>query len=210
MWRLNTELSALGERHQLDWLIYNPIQMHLYHLHAQNAAPAALSAMTEVLPEPQRYVDVGAGSGAFAAEARRRGKSVQACERSRVGQIYARLQGVESVPFDLEKEPPARLDGPFDLAFCFEVAEHLPPALSERLVPFICGLAPIAVFSAAQPGQGGLAHINERPPDYWRSQFAAQGWQYEDSLTEAFRASARRQPDAPDWLLLNVLVFSEA
>ena len=74
----------------------------------------------------QTVIDVGAGSGATAAQAARTGKRVQACEKSRAGRLFARMQGVHSVPFDLRDDPPAQVDGPVDLAYCFEVAEHLP------------------------------------------------------------------------------------
>ena len=108
MWRLNTELSRLGERHQRDWLIYNPIQMYAYHRLAQRAAGPAIAAIDDVFPDVQTVIDVGAGSGATAAQAARTGKRVQACEKSRAGRLIARMQGVRSVPFDLRKEQPAR------------------------------------------------------------------------------------------------------
>lgn len=63
------------------------------------------------------------------------------------------------------------LDGPlslpsrFDLAICLEVAEHLPP---ERVMSFIgelCAAAPVVLFSAAIPHQGGVNHVNKQWPD---------------------------------------------
>ncbi len=207
MWRLNTELSRLGERHQRDWLIYNPIQMYAYHRLARRAAGPAIAAIDDVFPDVQTVIDVGAGSGATAAQAART-KRVQACEKSLAGRLFARMQGVQSVPFDLRDDPPAQVDGPVDLAYCFEVAEHLPAELGDRLVDFIVGLAPIVVFSAAQPGQGGLAHINEQPLSYWRDRFRSAGYGFDQELTEEYRASVQLHGANEVWLLSNVSVFT--
>ncbi len=207
MWRVNTELSRLGERYQQDWLIYNPIQMYAYHRLARRAAGPAIAAIDDVFPDVQTVIDVGAGSGATAAQAARTGKRVQACEKSRAGRLIARMQGVHSVPFDLRRERPARVKGSADLAYCFEVAEHLPNDLGDRLVPFVAGLAPIIVFSAAQPGQGGLAHINEQPLTYWRDRFAESRCEFDSGLTEQYRASVKNHGADEIWLLSNVSVF---
>lgn len=52
-----------------------------------------------------------------------------------------------------------RLDvGRFDLAVCLEVAEHLPPSRAGSFVADLCAAAPVVVFSAAIPGQGGTGH----------------------------------------------------
>lgn len=210
MWRLNTELSRLGERHQQDWLIYNPIQMYAYHRLARRAAGPAIAAIDDVFPDAQVLLDVGAGTGATAAQAARIGKRVKACEKSPAGRLLARMQGVRSVPFDLRSDRPARVDSPADLAYCFEVAEHLPNDLGDRLVAFVAGLAPIIVFSAAQPGQGGLAHINEQPLAYWRDRFRESGCEFDPALTEQYRASVKDHGADEIWLLSNVSVFTRS
>src|SRR5919201_1645348 len=92
VWRLNTALASRGERHGVDWLTYNPLQMRAYHVLARSAAHHTMLALHEIFPAAQRYVDVGAGTGAFAAEAKRQGRIVFACERSRVGRLWARSQ----------------------------------------------------------------------------------------------------------------------
>ena len=151
------------------------------------------AAIDDVFSDVRTVIDVGAGSGATAAQAARTGKRVQACEKSRVGRLIGRMQGVRGVPFDLRKEKPAEIDGPADLAYCFEVAEHLPQELGDRLVTFVAGLAPIIVFSAAQPGQGGLAHINEQPLTYWRDRFCESGCEFDPGLDRAV-PSEREEP----------------
>jgi hypothetical protein len=188
-------------------LIYNPLTF-VFFLGASLAnAPGVMGAIRNLAPEARRYVDVGAGSGGFAATARRRGIDVEACEHSRLGRFFIRLLRVPVSSFDLARSPPASLGRGFDLAYCFEVAEHLPAPLGDRLVRFLADLAPLVVFTAAQPGQGGTGHINEQPPAYWIERFEAAGLRYEDGLTQELRAAFRRAEVAP-WFPKNVLVLS--
>lgn len=78
-------------------------------------------------------------------------------------------------------EPPA-VGRTFDLAMSLEVAEHLPPASSERFADFLASLAPVLLFSAAIPGQPGTAHINPRWHRYWHEAFARRGFEAFDPL----------------------------
>jgi SAM-dependent methyltransferase len=65
---------------------------------------------------------------------------------------------------------------PFDLACCLEVAEHVPAVHERRLIRWLTGNAPVVLFSAALPGQGGDGHVNERPLEHWAALFGAEGW----------------------------------
>jgi hypothetical protein len=207
---VNYRVGRFGERRGLDWLTYNPLQLHEYHRLAVADAPAVIGAMFEVFPYAKRFADVGAGSGAFAAEVIRRGRSAAACEHARSGRLYARMQHVSSRSFDLRKDPPARLDGPFDLAYSFEVAEHCPPQLGDRLVEFLALTAPLVVFTAARPGQGGLGHVNEQEPPYWIERFATNGMGCRADLVEQLRAAMGRGPhgDPSPWFSENLTVFA--
>jgi SAM-dependent methyltransferase len=203
-----TRASRLGERRGWDWLVYNPLTMWSYHRLARADAGPVVAAMRDVFPAARELVDVGAGSGAYAAAAARRGASVVALERSRAGRAMATLQRVPTAPFDLrDGAPPSRRA---DLAYCFEVAEHLPPELGDRLVAFLAAAAPLVVFTAAHPGQGGYGHVNEQPPSYWSERFRAAGMDESRddaaALRRAFRANGVHAP----WFEQNVLVFRVA
>jgi hypothetical protein len=202
-----TRASRLGQRRGWDWLVYNPLTMWSYHRLARADAGPVMAAMREVYPAARELPDVGAGSGAYAAAAARGGAGVVALERSRAGRAMATLQRVRSTPFDLrDGAPPSRRA---DLAYCFEVAEHLPAELGDRLVAFLAA-APLVVFTAAQPGQGGYGHVNEQPPSYWTERFRAAGMDESPdeaaALRRAFRANGVRAP----WFEQNVLVFRAA
>jgi hypothetical protein len=78
-------------------------------------------------------------------------------------------------PCDLEAEDLRRVvgdDGPFDLAICMEVAEHLSARRAPAFVTELCSLSDFVLFSAAIPGQGGTNHVNEQWPEYWAAMFA--------------------------------------
>jgi SAM-dependent methyltransferase len=200
-------LSMLGEKLNIHWLIYNPIHFMHFHEHAVENAPGVIRAFALVFPDAQRYIDVGAGTGAYAAEAQRAGRKVVACEHSAKGRKVAARQGVDSRPFDLMNDPPAQLEGSFDLAYCFEVAEHLPPDLGERLVRYLASLAPLVVFTAAQPGQGGTGHINEQPKSYWIERFEKAAMRHNPDLSQRMASAFKSNDVKAPWLIENVSVF---
>jgi SAM-dependent methyltransferase len=204
------KLSSLGERMGVGWLTYNPLQMLIYHRYALREAPGVIRAFEEVFPEAQRYVDVGCGSGAYAAEAIRRGHPPVGLERSAAGRLLAKRQGVDSRRFDLREAPPRLDDAPFELAYSFEVAEHLPAELGQPLVDVLCGLAPTVVFSAASPGQGGVGHINEQPLSYWHSRFATRDFHHDPSTSQAIRDGFTHNGVWAPWLKRNTAVYRQA
>src|SRR5262249_658797 len=71
---------------------------------------------------------------------------------------------------------PGELERRFDLACSREVAEHLPASSASAFVDALVGAAPVILFSAAVPHQGGTDHVNERWQSYWRQMFEARGY----------------------------------
>ncbi len=92
----------------------------------------------------------------------------------------------------------------FDMAMSLEVGEHLPPAAARRFVDQLTSLAPVVVFSAAIPGQGGQCHVNEQWPSYWIDLFSQAGFQVFDIL----RPHIWRDEQIPYWYRQNILVFA--
>ena len=92
--------------------------------------------------------------------------------------------------------------GRHDLALCLEVGEHLPAAAADGLISSLCQAAPVVVWSAAIPGQGGAGHINEQWPDYWVDKFAANGF----TVSGALRWLIWDDPGIENWYRQNLLV----
>jgi SAM-dependent methyltransferase len=203
-------LRRAGDRYGVEWLVYNPLTLVYYQRQAARNAPGVMRVLERLFPQAHSYVDVGAGTGAFAAEAQRRGRRVQACEYLRAARWMARRQGVDCRSLDLDADPPARLDGPFDLAYCFEVAEHVPAPLGDRLVVALADLAPLVVFTAAPPGQmesGGGGHVNEQPKEYWIERFARHAMDYDAELSDRVARAFDEEQVPAFWLSQNVMVF---
>jgi SAM-dependent methyltransferase len=200
-------LSKLGEKLGITALTYNPFLFRHFHEIAVASAPGTMSALAKTFPDAQRYADVGCGSGAYAAEAQRQGRQVIACEHHAPGRRLAIKQGVHCRAFDLNADVPAELGVPFDLVYCFEVAEHLPPNLGDRLIDFLANQGPLVVFSAAHPGQTGHGHINEQPKDYWIERFAKRRMRYCVEESTALIEEFKRQADVAHWLIQNAMAF---
>lgn len=95
---------------------------------------------------------------------------------------------------------------PCDLAICLEVVEHLSPDGGQALVRGLCRAAPIVLFSAAQPGQGGPGHVNERPLSHWVRQFEGRGHVAYDIV----RPRLWDDPAVAWWIRQNTLLFQSA
>lgn len=97
-------------------------------------------------------------------------------------------------------------DEQFDLAICLEVAEHLDEAHGPQLIESLCNLAPVVLFSAAIPGQGGHGHVNEQWASYWASLFLDHGYLTSTSLRDAMWDQEAIEP----WYRQNLLIAGEA
>lgn len=116
--------------------------------------------------QPKKVIDVGCGEGWW-------GDAFEKLGAEEVLGIDGDYVDEPVIPFeahDLEK--PLQIKEKFDLAIALEVAEHLPQRSADNFVADLCALAPVILFSAAIPKQGGVQHINEQWPGYWVERFA--------------------------------------
>lgn len=97
-------------------------------------------------------------------------------------------------------------DGKYDLALCLEVAEHIDKSLSDQVVKKLTEIAPIIIFSAALPGQGGHGHINCQPKEYWKNKFGKMNFVVDRELTKNF-INFMQQGYHMGWLINNVQIF---
>jgi hypothetical protein len=119
---------------------------------------------------PQSIIDIGGGSGAFAAAFYDIGiKDITVLDGDWVKDTRLYLPEHCYVFHDLKK--PYFPNRKYDLAICCEVAEHLPHRCADTLVDTVCRCADICLWSAAVPGQGGDGHINEQHESYWEEKF---------------------------------------
>ena len=110
---------------------------------------------------------------------------------------------IEFHPHDLEQ--PAE-PGPVDLAISLEVAEHVSAQRAQSFVADLCRAAPVVLFGAAIPGQGGVGHVNEQWQSYWSALFAAQGY----TCFDAIRPAIWNDKGLPYWYRQNTFLYSKA
>ena len=100
--------------------------------------------------------------------------------------------------------PTLEMPGRYDLAISLEVFEHLQPTAADRSVGLLARAAPVVLFSAAIPGQGGTDHINLRWQSYWAELFAAEGF----VASDAIRRAVWGRDDVPSWYQQNVVLYA--
>lgn len=148
---------------------------------------ATIVPLVYSLLEPRTVADVGCGEGWFAREFAAHGCRVLAVDRE-VEPHQEKIRTSDSIsglvvffPSDLLgywRQHQERVE----LAVCLEVAEHLPPESADDLIGTLCAAAPVVLFSAAIPGQGGHGHLNEQWPAYWVEKFNAHGFEVSGEL----------------------------
>lgn len=167
------------------------------------SADAVVPVLRRLLPHVVSVADFGCARGTWLAAWDRAGVS-----------DYVGVDG-DYVAADSLLIPPGRfracdLNGAidlgrrFDLAYSFEVAEHLNPDASARFVDSLTRHADVILFGASPPGQGGLNHVNERDYDFWRGLFRARGFAAYDPV----RPVLRGQAEVAYWYRYNILLYA--
>jgi hypothetical protein len=149
-------------------------------------------------------LDVGSGHGAWAAEWIRAGvKDVVAVDGDYVKTSQLAIPRDKFLARDLSQ--PVDLGRRFDLVQSLEVAEHVAAEHSDTFVGNLVRHGDVILFSAAVPHQGGEHHVNEQPPEYWRTRFADRGYAVFDWLRP--RIADRREIKA--WYRYNSLLYAD-
>jgi SAM-dependent methyltransferase len=176
-----------------------------YEGHVEGALRSARVIVPIVmkLATPASVVDVGCGRGAWLRVFQENGaKVVLGIDGSYVDSSKLLIDAARFTAADLSK--PIKIEGEFDLAVCLEVAEHLPTQSGPKLVRSLTAVAPVVMFSAAIPGQGGDGHLNERWPAYWAELFSKRDFEMIDAIRPQVREDLRVEP----WYRQNILLFA--
>lgn len=162
----------------------------------------------QVIPIVQQFVpirsvcDVGCGVGTWLRAFREAGvQDIVGLDGYYVDKKLLEIPGSAFHEADLRR--PLRLDRSFDIAMSIEVAEHLPGNRSISFVKDLTRLAPVVLFSAAIPRQGGTAHINEQWQSHWAAIFA----QYDFVTCDVLRPLIWNNADIARWYRQNIFLF---
>ena len=171
------------------------------HLGAYRSAQEVVPHVLELL-RPETIIDVGCGVGSWLAVFREHGiHQVLGVDGPYVDLNWVQIPREQFLAHDLGQ--PLRLDRHYDLALSLETAEHLPAACAATLVDSLVALAPVVLFSAAIPFQGGTHHVNEQWPGYWVSLFERHGYLVLDCLRDKIWLNDR----VDWWYRQNLLLF---
>jgi SAM-dependent methyltransferase len=168
---------------------------------SRRSASVILRLVSELIPVSS-VCDVGCGVGAWLGVWKELGvDDVYGIDGEYVDRAQLMIDPGAFHPRDLTQ--PFRIDRRFDLAMCIEVAEHLPAERAETLIEDLTRLAPVVLFSAAVPMQGGTNHINEQWQDYWASLFARRGFEVFDVI----RPRVWKDDGIARWHRQNILLY---
>jgi len=174
--------------------------------YGMDTGPSAVAIVDLVLLYlcPTSVVDVGCGTGVFLDEFEKRGvNTILGLDGPAAKEVF---KPDRSSFLTVDLASPVRLNRRFDLALCLEVAEHLPADSADCLVETLTDLAPVVLFSAAHPSQGGQGHVNEQWPAYWYRRFARHGYVALDVL----RGPLSDDPGVLDCYRRNLVFYVES
>jgi SAM-dependent methyltransferase len=184
--------------------LYTPDYFSEMHDDSLRSASATVPLVMSLL-RPRSVVDLGCGTGSWLQTFRDHGVAV--------------ALGVDGPHVDPEQlviprdcfqahdlTQPFRGARTFDLAIALEVAHHLPASAADVYVDSLCHLAPLVLFSAAVPEQGGsegIHHVNEQWPWYWHQRFEQRGYVVTDSIRPQIWQNERIAP----WYRQNIFLM---
>jgi SAM-dependent methyltransferase len=174
-----------------------------FHQGVRSSAQVVVPLIVELL-HPRSVVDVGCGTGTWLKVFEEQGLGdLCGFDGEYVPETSLEIPADRFVAADLRLG--VNVDRRFDLAVSLEVAEHLPEGSAVDFVQSLTRLAPVVMFSAAIPHQGGLGHVNEQWPDYWQELFRRCDFMAVDCL----RPKIWENPDVRVWYAQNILLFVE-
>jgi SAM-dependent methyltransferase len=171
---------------------------------SRRSAEVIVPLVLELLPV-RSVLDVGCGDGSWLSVFRKLGvDDILGIDGDYVTGDVLQIPPDRFRAVDLTK--PFSLGRGFDLATSLEVAEHLPADCASVFVESLTRSAPLVLFSAAIPKQGGNHHINGQWPDKWAGLFRGHGY-----LPVDFIRKRVWQNDAVEWWYAqNTLLFAQA
>jgi SAM-dependent methyltransferase len=182
--------------------------LHGDQLSEQEAANASSAGrILDIITDyyrPESVLDVGCGIGTWLKVAQSRGISdISGIEGSWADPSRLQVEPHLLKIIDLEKG--FDLARRFDLVICLEVAEHVSAGSADHFIASLTRHAPVVLFSAAIPYQGGHHHVNEQFLPYWIERFSRFNFQPLDVI----RGKIWNDETILWWLRQNALLFAE-
>lgn len=200
----NARLKAML-RQAADGVMRRPYSGSFFSVQSSGSRDSAEVVVPMILElvKARSVVDVGCGVGTWLSVFRSHGvEDVLGVDGDYVPRERLQMPVEQFHAADLTQ--PLQAGRRFDLAVSLEVAEHLPPAVSEQFVASLTGLADLVLFSAAIPRQHGSDHINERWQSWWADRFAERGYVPIDCV----RRRVWSHPRVEWWYAQNMILYA--
>lgn len=158
----------------------------------------ALFVKSEI--DPKNILDVGCGPGHFVESMRQVGLDARGID------VDDRVMGKDYLEY---KSMFDMTDDNADLVLCIEVAEHIEQDKADQIVEKVYNATnKMLIWTAAQPGQGGIGHVNCQPKKYWLDKFVNKGLIH-DVDTEQRLLAYIKQDRHMGWFVNNLIVFKK-
>jgi SAM-dependent methyltransferase len=182
---------------------YDPKFYKHFHNLAYSSARGIVPLILKFIPITS-VCDIGCGDGTWLRVFREQGVTdILGVDGEHVSRDLLQISVSDFQPMDLRHQ--VSLSRSFDLAISLEVAEHLPESRAASFVEDLTRLAPVVLFSAAIPGQGGRDHVNEQWQTYWTLIFS----QYNHTVCDIVRPKIWRNRRIAYWYRQNILLFCD-
>jgi SAM-dependent methyltransferase len=157
---------------------------------------------------PKTVLDVGCATGLYLKPFLEKGVKIYGVDYSddTVDPDVLLIPKQSLLISDITKEKPTKRA---DLTICIEVLEHIEQKYSKKAVQYITQTSDTIFFTAAQPGQGGVGHINCQPKQYWEDLFNTKGFlraPEDEDYIKLIMASGYHM----GWLINNLMLFKKA
>lgn len=151
---------------------------------------------------PKSVIDVGCGVGTWLKVFQEKGiEKIFGVEGQWVDESNLVIEQSDFTKADLEK--PFDANQSFDLAISLEVAEHIHEESAVQFVKNLTQHAPVVLFSAAIPLQGGKHHVNEQWPIYWKEIFEKEGY----VIIDCVRPEVWEDDKVEMWYAQNTFIY---
>lgn len=156
----------------------------------------------------ESFGDIGCGNGIMIAHLDKLGKKVWGVDAAENFERFVDKNIRKNVKnVDITK---AHKLGQCDVVLCFETAERIDKKYADVLLDNIVSTsANTIVFTAAEPGEAGIYHVNLQPKKYWLDKFAKHGYCLDVAQTEKFRASLAKKIKGPVWYLSDIMILQK-
>ena len=193
--RTNMDYAVKHYPGRADPIDYNYIEAE------ERPAAARIAEWIKNNLDPKSLLDIGSGPGMYVDELIKAGVPAFGID------IDDRVEGKDY----LAKESIFDTKRTADTVICFEVLEHIDPKFADQEVDALYNAindGGTLILTAAQPGQGGVGHINCRKKEYWLKKLTDKGLIYLPDLTKEL-IDFERQGYHMGWFVNNVMIFKK-